>query len=326
MPDNITIAVTETPDEVVIEINESASSVGPQGPQGLQGLQGLPGADGDQGIPGIQGLQGVQGVPGPQGLQGVQGLPGVNGADGSDGVDGAVGPQGPQGIQGVPGNDGAAGATGLQGIQGVPGDPASNLVTSVAGRQGVVVLAKADVGLSNVDNTSDANKPVSTAQATAIAARVLATQTANSVLFANGSGTVTTGNILWNGQLGVGAYMSGAPTRALLQVVGTGSYAESIYASGIIRTDVAFVSGNYAAIQGNLSVGKGFGGASPNVACAILDVESVTKGLLLPRMTKTQRNAIASPVAGLAIYQTTDTPGVRVYNGTNWMGFTETAD
>lgn len=30
-------------------------------------------------------------------------------------------------------------------------------------------LAKADVGLSNVDNTSDANKPVSTAQAAAIA-------------------------------------------------------------------------------------------------------------------------------------------------------------
>lgn len=31
-----------------------------------------------------------------------------------------------------------------------------------------VTLAKADVGLSNVDNTSDANKPVSTAQGTAI--------------------------------------------------------------------------------------------------------------------------------------------------------------
>lgn len=36
-------------------------------------------------------------------------------------------------------------------------------VTSVAGRTGVVVLAKSDVGLSNVDNTSDANKPISTA-------------------------------------------------------------------------------------------------------------------------------------------------------------------
>lgn len=41
-------------------------------------------------------------------------------------------------------------------------------VQSVAGRTGIVTLAKIDVGLSNVDNTSDANKPVSTAQQTAL--------------------------------------------------------------------------------------------------------------------------------------------------------------
>lgn len=40
-------------------------------------------------------------------------------------------------------------------------------VASVAGRTGAVVLTSTDVGLANVDNTSDANKPVSTAQATA---------------------------------------------------------------------------------------------------------------------------------------------------------------
>jgi hypothetical protein len=45
----------------------------------------------------------------------------------------------------------------------------TDAVLSVAGKTGAVTLAKADVGLSNVDNTSDANKPVSTAQATAIA-------------------------------------------------------------------------------------------------------------------------------------------------------------
>lgn len=43
----------------------------------------------------------------------------------------------------------------------------SSDVTSVAGRIGAVVLTSADVGLGNVSNTSDANKPVSTAQATA---------------------------------------------------------------------------------------------------------------------------------------------------------------
>lgn len=38
-------------------------------------------------------------------------------------------------------------------------------VQSVNGQTGVVVLTKADIGLGNVDNTSDADKPVSTAQA-----------------------------------------------------------------------------------------------------------------------------------------------------------------
>lgn len=45
-------------------------------------------------------------------------------------------------------------------------------VASVAGKTGAVTLVKADVGLANVDNTTDANKPVSTAQADAIAAAV----------------------------------------------------------------------------------------------------------------------------------------------------------
>ena len=44
-------------------------------------------------------------------------------------------------------------------------------VQSVAGRTGNVNLTKADVSLANVDNTSDANKPISTAQAAAIAAK-----------------------------------------------------------------------------------------------------------------------------------------------------------
>lgn len=75
-----------------------------------------------------------------------------------------------------------------------------------------------------------------------------------------------------------------------------------------------------------------FGDGSTNIgtttqdASALLNVSSTTKGALLPRMTKTQRNAIASPATGLMIYQTDNTPGLRVYNGTNWMRFTETAD
>ena len=45
---------------------------------------------------------------------------------------------------------------------------ANDSVLSVAGRTGEVVLTKADVGLSNVDNTTDLLKPISTATQTAL--------------------------------------------------------------------------------------------------------------------------------------------------------------
>ncbi|MCL1937585.1 MAG: hypothetical protein FWF52_04215, partial [Candidatus Azobacteroides sp.] len=53
-------------------------------------------------------------------------------------------------------------------LDGIAAGAQVNTVTSVAGKTGAVTLGKGDVGLGNVDNTSDANKPVSTAQQTAL--------------------------------------------------------------------------------------------------------------------------------------------------------------
>ncbi|MBK6966759.1 MAG: hypothetical protein IPH20_23385 [Bacteroidales bacterium] len=50
---------------------------------------------------------------------------------------------------------------------------------------------------------------------------------------------------------------------------------------------------------------------------AMLDVKSTGKGFLPPRMTTGQRNAIASPVEGLVIYNT-DEKGLNIFNGTDW--------
>lgn len=52
---------------------------------------------------------------------------------------------------------------GRRGLKGDPGDGADAPVLSVNNKLGAVVLNKSDIGLSNVDNTSDLNKPVSTA-------------------------------------------------------------------------------------------------------------------------------------------------------------------
>lgn len=66
------------------------------------------------------------------------------------------------------------------------------------------------------------------------------------------------------------------------------------------------------------STGKvGIGTTSPN-ASALLEIKSTNKGLLIPRMTQTQRNKIASPANGLLIYQTDNNPGFYYYNGTAW--------
>jgi hypothetical protein len=66
----------------------------------------------------------------------------------------------------------------------------------------------------------------------------------------------------------------------------------------------------------------GIGTTTPN-ASSLLEIKSTSKGLLIPRMTLTQRNAIASPATGLLIYQTNSTPGFYYYNGTAWAAVTQ---
>jgi len=58
----------------------------------------------------------------------------------------------------------------------------------------------------------------------------------------------------------------------------------------------------------------GIGTLAPNTS-SLLDVVSTSKGVLVPRMTKAQRDAIASPATGLLIYQTNSTPGFYYYDG-----------
>lgn len=65
-------------------------------------------------------------------------------------------------------------------------------------------------------------------------------------------------------------------------------------------------------------VGINTGGTNPNAA-AVLDLQSTNQGMLTPRMTQAQRDAIAGPATGLLIYQTDNRPGFRFYDGTDWV-------
>lgn len=64
------------------------------------------------------------------------------------------------------------------------------------------------------------------------------------------------------------------------------------------------------------SVAINIDGSALNTS-AILDIKSITKGLLIPRMTTVQRIAIATPAKGLIVFDIS-TNGLWFYNGTGW--------
>lgn len=139
-------------------------------------------------------------------------------------------------------------------------------VDSVNGQTGAVVLTKADIGLGNVDNTSDVNKPVSTAQAAADTAVLNASKSyadglvtgllddrgnydASSNLFPSSGGSGVAGAILkgdlWTvnvaGTLGGVSVTSGDVVRAL-----TDSPGQTASNWAVSENNIGYVAENQA--------------------------------------------------------------------------------
>lgn len=108
-------------------------------------------------------------------------------------------------------------------------------LANVATAKSNLALVKADVGLSNVDNTSDASKPVSTPQATAIAAKLDTVSAAatyativNDNLKAPKASPTFTGNVTIPTGWSIAGYVDGSSRAAgqigeLLSNAGTGT-------------------------------------------------------------------------------------------------------
>jgi hypothetical protein len=94
-----------------------------------------------------------------------------------------------------------------------------------------------------------------------------------------------------------------------------GISASTISSTGIssFGSGVLYVGANFVNAQGNLGIGF-FGNT---VASALVEMQSTTRGFLPPRMTTTQKNAIATPAEGLIVHDTTNN-GVSYFDGTNW--------
>lgn len=76
----------------------------------------------------------------------------------------------------------------------------------------------------------------------------------------------------------------------------------------------------FIVLSGTLHSQVGIGTTTPHASSA-LDITSTSAGLLAPRMTQAQRNAIVTPATGLLIYQTDSTPGFYYYTGSAWVPF-----
>jgi hypothetical protein len=77
-------------------------------------------------------------------------------------------------------------------------------------------------------------------------------------------------------------------------------------------SNVYIIPTSFTSLSGSVLVNT-----TTDVASSVLTVNSTTKGFLPPRMTTTQKNAIASPATGLVLYDST-TNKLQCYNGSTW--------
>lgn len=111
-------------------------------------------------------------------------------------------------------------------------------------------------------------------------------------------------------------YINTQPATSYAQNNGVGNHVWYTAPSGTAGNAITFTQAMTLDASGNLGIGT----TSPN-ASAILDAQSTTKGVRMPNMTTTQKNAISSPAAGLMVFDTT-LAKLCVYSGSAWQTIT----
>ncbi|CAB5214019.1 hypothetical protein UFOVP195_2 [uncultured Caudovirales phage] len=93
--------------------------------------------------------------------------------------------------------------------------------------------------------------------------------------------------------------------------------------AGVVPTSITFTTGTSVGTQRAVITSAGLMGIGTGTpaSCAIVDVNSTTLGFKFPVMTTTQKNAIAAPVAGLVIFDST-LAKLCVYSGSAWQTIT----
>jgi hypothetical protein len=138
------------------------------------------------------------------------------------------------------------------------------------------------------------------------------TSATTSLLIENSSGTQTF-KVDDSGSVQIGL------TSFITWTFNSNSLTSSSYAFFLSSLGSIISTGGSGGVFGNDNGGKvaDSGISTPQVASAVLEVSSTTKGFLPPRMTTTQRNAIATPATGLQVFDSTMNATCE-YNGTAW--------
>ena len=262
--------------------------------KGPQGNVGATGATGPAGATGATGATGPAGVAGPQGPAGATGLTG------------ATGPQGPAGATGL---QGPAGAQGIAGTNGINGTAVLNGNTNPTAGTGV----NGDFYINTATNTIYGPKANGTWPAGVSLVGPVGPTGPQGLAGATGA-TGPQGPAGPTGPTGLtGATGPAGPTGP--------QGPAGLLASGSAAGNTPYWDGTQWVLNSsnifNNGSSIGIGTVAPNSSAA-LEVNSTTKGFLLPTMTQTQRNAISTPATGLLIYQSDNTPGFYYYNGSAW--------
>jgi hypothetical protein len=141
------------------------------------------------------------------------------------------------------------------------------------------------------------------------------TVSSNSGLWLSGNQSTTHYNWLLASQYNVNQTFEITPSTA----VDGATFSNPVYsvsAGGLHKWFYGTTQSMTLDTSGNLGIGT----TSPS-ASAILDAQSTTKGVRMPNMTTTQKNAIASPAAGLMVFDTT-LAKLCVYSGSAWQTIT----
>jgi hypothetical protein len=227
---------------------------------------------------------------------------------------------------------------------------AGGAVASVAGKTGAVTLNKSDVGLANVDNTSDASKPVSTAVQTALNAKANTNDSRFTDLRTPVDGSVTTAKLadasvtdakLAAGQANSGQFLSYNGTSMLWTTVSSTTVSDATTTNkGIVQLagDLSGNAGsptvsrvNGVAVSGTPSNGTVLtatsssaaswqapsGGSGGTVTSAnITDATTTGRNVLTATDAAAARSAIGAGTSNLAIGTTSTTAKAGNYTPT----------